>query len=224
MLHYIADGFGKTSKKDGEKQQLPKNNIVFKQMVEINARLFNESHRTTTTVNLSTYMPEFMCKLLMDPRVQNADHVIGPIYKDKNDVQVGVTGGVHDVGETFPAAAIRELGEEIGIAIDQNISNFYVESTRIHRNRRGRAVNYLIPFNNCIPINIDMDGVYISGNDDKSKKIGAMVVIKSHEMDRAMQYLDRRVFTRLYTTDDIKGVGLVNVGMAREHYRRTGKC
>jgi hypothetical protein len=183
-------------------------------------RRFSERRpRVRHRIKWSTHFPAPMVDALLDPHLSSSDYIICPVYQS-GAIQVGVTGTVGVRKESYEQAAVRELGEEVGLEPSSDKS---LHSLGLHKyeGKRGfqRMTVYLGNIRDFRPIPLARDQERgTQGKDNRSKKVGCLILADKYE---AKKFLSKRYINVLYSSDNIVGIAAVSVLDARSYALRS---
>jgi ADP-ribose pyrophosphatase YjhB (NUDIX family) len=179
-------------------------------------RRFSEKRpRTRRRIKWSTYLPPPMVDALLDPHLAVTDYIICPVYQD-GVIQAGVTGTVGVRKESYAQAAIRELGEEVGLepTSDESLQSIGLQKFEGKRGSRRMSV-YLGELRDFRPIPPERDQERGNqGKDNKAKKVGCLIFAEKYE---ARKFLSKKQINVLYSADNIVGIAAVSVRDARAY-------
>ncbi len=181
--------------------------------MQVYVREFKEnkfSESDTTYYPLSTYFPypmkDALHNLVATGHIRKSDYILGPIYKNTKDLQIGVTGTVENKEETKQTTA-RELGEEIGLVpIDKD----FLDVVKCYNHNNKSFIVYTLDIKNSFPVLDHQHDAVLSKYEDTKTKVGCFV----HGTKKTIcNFLNKKNIYVYNSNDGIIGVGAIRVGL-----------
>ena len=138
----------------------------------------------TRQIRASTHFPYYMRvslqKGLESNYLSRGDFIIGPLYEENNkvDFQFGLTGAVGEK-EDYKSAIIREMGEEIGLIPENDLSLTRLETVL---DRENVKTAYCINVTNCKLVPVSDNNTDKSTSPDTFDKVGCFVYGSEEEV------------------------------------------
>jgi hypothetical protein len=179
-------------------------------------RRFSERRpRLRHRIKWSTHLPPPIVHALLNPHLCATDYIICPVYQS-GAIQAGVTGTVGVCKESYEQAAVRELGEEVGLepSSDESLHSMCVEKFE-GKSGPQRMHVYLGEIRDFKPIPFVRNQERGSqGKDNRAKKVGCLILADKYE---ARKFLSKKHINVLYSSDKIVGIAAVSVLDARAY-------
>jgi ADP-ribose pyrophosphatase YjhB (NUDIX family) len=171
--------------------------------------------RVRQRIKWSAYLPPPMVEALLNPQLSPTDYIICPVYP-KGFIQVGVTGTVGVYKESYAEAAVREIGEEVGLEPRSNESLQAVGHHKFQSKKGYKRMSvYVGELRDFRPIPPERDQERGSqGKDNRAKKVGCLILADKYE---ARKFLSKKHINVLYSADNIVGIAAVSVRDARAY-------
>ncbi len=178
-------------------------------MTPNNSLLYNFETReleqdTVTRVSLwgLSSVNQVLEKIKTDHNVTKSEYLLGPLYKDHSDLQVGITGKIK-YGETDKSAALREIEEEIGYRIDDK------DLAHVGTTMEGKEVWNVYSANVINLKPLIRSATLVEGKDNFTKR----VLILLHGSKPQMVDLFSKEFNMRKSDEKtwIKGIGMITV-------------
>ena len=163
-------------------------------------------------IRLSNFLPKHMSDII--EKLKDTEYIFGVQYKDTNDIQLGITGGVHKQ-ENWKRTVTREMGEELKLYPYFNkIQNKKV----IEENNR---IWFCCSFEvSSTTSSINQSLKQSSIKREKKKKIGVIV----HGDYYKLYEILRRNYDEYKPNDDITHICIISVKWVRQYLDLINKC